>query len=75
MNENLLNQINCLSNADRAELINYLLAQSPHEQNIGELSDWQKKELDEDYKQYLANPMQGTKWQEVKARIMKDNGL
>ena len=75
MNENLINQISALPYADKAELLEYLVTEVAKMQNSLILSDDLKKQLDEDHKEYLANPDRGISWDEAKTKILRDNGM
>jgi len=67
----LVEEIKNLSESEKWLLFNDLwdeLAQNPH---TIELSEEQKKVLDERYQEFLANPEEGIPWDEAKARILE----
>jgi len=67
----LTEEIKKLSNPEKWLLFNDLwdeLCQNPD--NI-EISEEQKRILDERYQEFLKNPKEGSSWDEVKSKILK----
>jgi putative addiction module component (TIGR02574 family) len=74
MLQEVIPTINELSTAEKLVLLEELwdnVAARPDEVLV---PDWQREELESSYAEYLANPEEGSTWEEVRERILQRLG-